>query len=193
MIPGRPRRILLVGFMAAGKSTVGRLVAERLGWELVDVDREVERRSGRSVPELLRTLGEAEFRTLEAAVAGDALRREGVVVAPGGGWGMAGRPVDVPEETLYVWLRISPEEAVRRAGGEAAGVDRPLLAARDPLARARRLLARREPRYRRAALWLDTEGRDPRSLADVIVAAVGKAAGTGAESGPAGPGSPRNP
>lgn len=176
------KRLVLVGFMGSGKSTVGPLLARRLGWRFADLDAEVERRAGRTVPEIFREQGEAAFRELERRAAEDLLVREELVLATGGGWGAAeGSISGLDEETLVVWLRISAGEAIRRARREAelrgaegkvagAGSLRPLLDTPDPLGAAQRLLALREPLYRRAALHVDTRDRDPEDIAREIVA-----------------------
>lgn len=160
--------VLLVGFMAAGKTAVGRALARRTGWRLVDVDSEIVARTGADVSELFRTRGEIWFREEEERLTREALDLTGVVVVPGGGWAAAaGRMEGLSPRVLSVWLRVSPETAVERAANQ--GETRPLLAGPEPvLEKARRLLALREPSYRRAALHLDTEGRVPLELADEI-------------------------
>lgn len=167
---GSVRRILLIGFMAAGKTTVGRLLAERLGWRFVDVDEEIVRRSGQTVPDIFREHGEAVFRALESRLAAEVRTLEQAVIAPGGGWvTTAGALDELPEGTFVVWLRVSAEEAVRRAGG---GADRPLLAGADPLDRARALLAERESLYRRADLVVDVDDRTPADITDEVLARI---------------------
>ena len=161
-------RVVLVGFMGSGKSTVGRLLAAKLRWSFVDLDEAVEAKSGRSVEELFRAEGEAAFRALEAAAGGAALARPRTVLAPGGGWSLApGRLEGLPEGSLTVWLRVAPETAVKRATGH--GRVRPLLAGADPLDRARALIEEREPVYRRAALHLDADRATPSALVEAIV------------------------
>jgi shikimate kinase len=160
-------RVVLVGFMGSGKSTVGRQLATRLGWSFVDFDEQIEAAAGATVEELFRTRGEAAFRALEAEVGEASLGRKQIVLAPGGGWSLApGRLEGLPSDTLSVWLRVSPETAVRRATGH--GRVRPLLAGDDPTGRARALLAERESVYRRAALHVDAEQAAPSALARMI-------------------------
>lgn len=157
MAAGRIRRIVLVGFMAAGKTTVGRALAERLNWRFIDFDAEIERRSGRTVPELFSEQGEEAFRGREADLTGEVAALDGVVLAPGGGWVTQPALVDrLGPGSLMVWLRISPEEAVRRSALE--GDTRPLLSGDAPLAAARRLLDARETSYARADWAVDVEG-----------------------------------
>jgi shikimate kinase len=161
--------VLLVGFMASGKSTVGAELSRRTGWTLVDVDQAIEDRTGHDIPTLFATRGEAWFRELEAEVTGAALDLHGCVVVPGGGWAaVEGRLESLPPHVLSVWLRVGATEAVTRSRRDGPG--RPLLdQAGDPLSRARSLLGAREPHYRKAALHLDTEGRVPVELADAIL------------------------
>lgn len=166
-------RVLLVGFMASGKTTVGRLVARELGWRFADADAEVERRTGSTIPEIFARRGEAWFRRWEAEVVDDLLDLSECVVVPGGGWASSGpeRLEGLPSGTLSVWLQVPPEEAVGRAAESGAG--RPLLdGTDDPVAEARRLLAEREPHYGRTHLHLDTVGAEPVEIADLIIRAV---------------------
>lgn len=162
-------RVVLVGFMAAGKSTVGQRLAELLGWSFLDFDEEIERRSGSSIPEIFRQRGEAEFRRLERELTEQVAGLERVVLAPGGGWITQPDLLDYfGAETLVVWLRISPEETVRRA--QRAPTHRPLLAGPDPLAQARMMMREREPLYRLADVVIDVDGRDPDDVAHEIAA-----------------------
>ena len=179
-------RVVLLGFMAAGKTAVGAELARRLGWEHLDVDREIARRAGRSVAAIFAAEGEAGFRRREAEATAALAGRGGVVLSPGGGWIAApGRLESLGAGTLSVWLRVTPEEAVRRAAAEPG--ERPLLAGPDPLAAVRALLAAREPLYARADLHLSTAGRTPAQLAaeiEHLVRARGMA--TAPAAGPSG-------
>ena len=160
---------MLVGFMGSGKSTVGRLLARRLGWLFVDLDEAVEAATGIKIAELFRTRGEPAFRQLEADAGVVAAARVRVVIATGGGWSLVpGRLDGLPEGSLTVWLRVRPATAVRRATGTRRV--RPLLAGPDPAARAKELLKEREPAYSRARLQLAADRVSPTSLVDAIVA-----------------------
>src|SRR5690625_7322821 len=83
--PGDVSRVVLVGFMAAGKSSVGERLAGILGWEFIDFDEEIERRTGVSIPEIFRRRGAAEFRALEEELTDELADEQWVVFAPGGG------------------------------------------------------------------------------------------------------------
>jgi shikimate kinase len=167
---------VLVGFMGAGKSAVGRRLADLLGWQFRDMDREVEEIAGLSVPEIFRTLGEDRFRELEAGAARRLLGRERHVIAAGGGWACReGRLESLDPETLSIWLRVSAETAVARL--EASPVRRPLLEVERPLDRARGLLEAREVFYRKAAWAVDTESRSADQVAREIAARLGSGGG----------------
>ncbi|HEX2201899.1 MAG TPA: shikimate kinase [Longimicrobium sp.] len=160
-------RVVLVGFMASGKTAVGAELARRLGWAHVDLDREIERRAGTTVAEIFAARGEAAFRRMEAEATAEVAVRRGVVLSPGGGWITHPALLEsLGPETLAVWLVVSAEEAVRRAG--TAPGERPLLAGPDPLGAARRLLEQRTPLYARAGLAVPTEGATPAEVAEQI-------------------------
>jgi shikimate kinase len=161
------QRVVLVGMMCSGKSAVGAALARRLGWTHLDLDREIEREAGRTVREIFATDGEAAFRRMEAEATARIARRTGVILSPGGGWVTNPALLDaLGPGTLCVWLRVSPEEAVRRSA--AAPGERPLLAGTDPLAAIRRLLGERERFYARADVEVLTDGRSVDALADQI-------------------------
>lgn len=163
-------RIILVGAMCSGKSTVGRLVAERLGWEFLDFDEAIERSAGQTIPEIFRERGEPHFRTLEAELTAELENERGVVLAPGGGWITQPNLVArLRPGSLVVWLRVSPETAWARHRRQST-VERPLLAVEDPLEAMRALLTRREVLYRQADAAIDTEDRDPRAVAEEVLA-----------------------
>ena len=163
-----PERVLLVGFMASGKSTVGKELASRLGWDFQDFDTVIETQTGRSISQIFAEDGEAEFRRLEAGVAEDLLARSNTVLAPGGGWpAQPGSWQLVTEDTMSVWLQVSPAVAVRRASEE--GPSRPLLDGDDVTDRATALLLVREVSYRRARYTLDSDRWSPLELAGEIV------------------------
>lgn len=166
-------RIVLVGFMAAGKSTVGALLAKRIGWDFIDFDDRIQERTGLSPGQLIRERGEAAFRDLEAAVTEEVAGRERVVLAPGGGWSLRPELLErLGAGTVRVWLKVSPEEVLRRADSDAT--DRPLLG---PMAgrhqRITELLERREPLYQGAKIALDVDDREPDAVVEEIVRRLG--------------------
>lgn len=162
------RTIVLVGFMAAGKSTAGRILARSLDWSFVDLDAEVEKHAGMSIPALFRDLGESAFREIERKLTPALVRRHDSVLATGGGWAVQPGTLDaMPDTALSVWLDVSAGEAVRRAA--ASGIVRPLLEVADPAAAAESLLAGRRTHYEQADIRIDADDRSPQQIADDIL------------------------
>ncbi len=163
-----PERVLLVGFMASGKSSVGKELASRLGWNFEDFDAVIEERAGKSVSRIFEEDGEAEFRRLESGVAEELLARSDTVVASGGGWpAQPGSWQVVAADTMSVWLQVSAAVAVRRATEQ--GPTRPLLDGDEVAERATALLLAREASYRCAGYALDSEQYSPQELAAEIM------------------------
>jgi shikimate kinase len=163
---------VLVGLMGAGKSTVGRKLAEMAGLPFVDLDEEITTRTGRSIADVFHADGESEFRRLEAeATAALNPGDEGLIVAAGGGW-MANRAARTAlRDAVIVWLKVSPELAARRVSGAAGG--RPLLTGLSATDRLRTILAERLPAYGEAMYTVDTEGRTPAEVVSEVAARVG--------------------
>ena len=161
-------RVVLVGFMGAGKSTVGPRLALALGWSFHDLDAVVEAEEGRTIGAIFSDSGEPYFREVEDRVARRHLELPRVVLAMGGGWAaVPGRLEALPPGTVSVWLKVDPEEAVRRAGG---GGTRPLLSGPEPVEVARALLRQRASRYAASHLEVDTEGRSVEDVTAQILA-----------------------
>jgi len=173
-------RVVLLGYMASGKSTVGAALARRLEWSFVDFDVEIEQREGRTVKAIIETEGEERFRDMEAALTGEAASAGRLVMAPGGGWitrpellGMLG------SETLRVWLRVSIDETVRRLREDT--IDRPFRELDDPTPMIAQMLADREPLYRLSDISIPADGRSVESIAFEIEQMVRTRAGCAAE------------
>ena len=163
-------RVVLIGLSGSGKSTVAPLLAQRLRRPCVDLDREIERRSGRSVASLFEE-GEARFRELESRALRESLEgAETLVLACGAGiLGRSENRALLKTRARVVWLEVDPETAASRLTG--AGVtERPLLHGAGPLVeRLRRLLEARRTGYAAAAhAIVDTSGLTPEEVADRI-------------------------
>ena len=159
--------LYLVGPRGSGKSTVGRRLADRLGLPFVDADAKLEREAGRTIAELFAAEGEAGFRARERAALLALARRDGLVVATGGG-AVLDPDVRTALATtgLVVWLDAAAE--VRDA--RIAGTDRPALTEHGRgRAEERAVAAAREPLYRGcAAARVATDGRTPEEVADDV-------------------------
>ncbi|HUO49560.1 MAG TPA: shikimate kinase [Acidimicrobiales bacterium] len=170
--------LFLVGMMGAGKSTVGRLLAQHLGWDFVDTDAEISARTGRNVGDLFTERGEAAFREEERRAVGDVLaRRAPAVVSVGGGAVVdEGNRRAMRDGGTVVWLRADPAVLAARVADEGG---RPLLAGAGP-AGARDELARiagvRQVWYEEVATAVvDVDELTPEQASSAVLAAAGLA------------------
>lgn len=161
--------VVLVGLPGAGKSTVGPLVAARLGWTFLDLDGEIEREAGRTVAAIFDAEGESGFRTRERSATLQAAQRAPCVIAAGGGWMLdpANRKA-LGEGLLTVYLRVDPAVALGRMAGQVSA--RPLLRTADPVATLQEILARRESLYLQANHTLAVDSMSPTQVAHTIEA-----------------------
>jgi shikimate kinase len=159
--------IYLVGFMGSGKSTVGRALAQRMGWSFFDIDCEIERAEAMTIAGIFETRGEPEFRRIET----DMIRRHvrwierglpAVVALGGGAFAFPGNRELVENNGVTIWLDCPLEIAERRV---ASGASRPL--ARDP-ERFRSLYASRREAYSRADVRVEIVTDDPETVVDAI-------------------------
>jgi shikimate kinase len=165
--PGGPVRVVLIGFMGSGKSTVGALLADRLGWEFVDLDTLVETRAGCPISTVFATHGEQRFRDLESECLYELAGRSRVVIASGGGtpMGDANQWFFTDAGAAVFHLDVSLEEALTRTSGDAS---RPLLA-RGP-EEVRQRYEARLPRYRELGTGIATDGMSPEEVTVKIAA-----------------------
>lgn len=162
-----PRNIILVGFMGAGKTTVGQVLADSLGWNFLDLDRLIEERTGKTIPEIFSQEGESVFRDLETGILGEVAVCRFQVIATGGG--IVGREknwelmhalgavvyLDVPWEVLVSRLR--------KQGG------RPLATGEEGWEKVQALLESRRSLYRQAPLSVACARRSPEDIASEIM------------------------
>ena len=149
--------LYLVGFMGTGKTTVGRAVAQRIGFHLLDSDVEIERQAGKPIPEIFATQGEPAFRAMEREFIEKGHPAEKCVVACGGGLVVQpGMRELLQSKGVVICLHASVETILKRTQGSR---HRPLLNVDDPLERIRTLYAQRETIYRQAGTLILTDGR----------------------------------
>jgi len=169
--------VFLVGFMGAGKSSVGRALGERLNWVFEDLDERIERRAGRSVPEIFRVSGESGFRRLEHDALRDLLaelRSGGRVIALGGGAFVEANNAALLKRSGVptIFLDASVDELWRRCCTQAqgAGAERPMLGSPEQF---RKLYQNRRRRYGRASLTISTSRRTVDEIAAEITQTLG--------------------
>lgn len=154
---GANTNIFFVGLMGAGKTTVGRAVARRLGRPFFDSDHEIEARTGARIPVIFELEGEAGFREREAQVVAELAAREAIVLATGGGAVL--RPENracLHERGLVIYLRANPHDLWMRTRKDK---NRPLLQTEDPKAKLEGLYTERDPLYRECAHFIVETGR----------------------------------
>jgi shikimate kinase len=160
------RAVFLVGFMGAGKTSVGRALSRHLGWPFEDLDDRIQAREGRTVPEIFHESGETGFRQAERAALAELLEHQQTgapLIAALGGGAFAQEEVAAllaEAGALTVFLDASPDELWRRCGTDL--VDRPL---RREESEFRRLYNTRRPRYLQATIQVETGGR---AIAEIV-------------------------
>ena len=160
--------VLLVGFMASGKSSVGRELSTLLGWKFTDMDAAIEKKTGSPIDILFNEKGENYFRGIESEIALELVPLKGTVLATGGGWALSNQNWRaVPEDTLTVWLKVTPEVAFKRALNE--GLSRPLFDQNKSVEEFALLLKGRRHWYGRARHSVDSEQGEPQEIAESIV------------------------
>jgi len=171
------QHIMIVGLPGAGKTTVGRIVAQKLGAGYVDFDQVIVRKQGMPIAQIFGLHGEQKFREMERQVADHALAGPPAILAPGGGWAAQDGHIEKAKEfnAFVIYLKVFPAVAANRASGDGT---RPLLVGDDPLARMKKLLDEREPFYKKADVEvLNDSPRTAEQAAEEIVGMAKERAG----------------
>jgi XRE family aerobic/anaerobic benzoate catabolism transcriptional regulator len=165
--------IALIGLRGAGKSTLGRMLAKKIGWDFVELNKEIERDNGLSVAEIIALYGQEGFRRMEQTALGQLLaRKEPMVLATGGGIVSEPLTFDLILSSFYtIWLKAEPEEHMARVRGQ--GDLRPMADDRSAMAELRTILLSREPLYARASAVVDTARLSVDDAAARLIEAVG--------------------
>src|SRR5881227_3583489 len=164
--------IALIGLRGAGKSTLGKMLAKRIGWSFVELNKEIEAQNGLSVAEVIALYGQEGFRRMEQAALGQLLaRKELMVLATGGGIVSEPLSFDLILSSFYtIWVKAQPEEHMARVRGQ--GDLRPMADDRSAMAELRTILKSREPLYARASAVVDTSGLSVDAAAAGLFSAV---------------------
>ncbi len=165
-----PRTVVLIGMMGAGKSTIGRQVAELLNVQFRDADREIEEAAGRSIEEIFADFGEEHFRSGERRVIARLLEEEPFILATGGGAFMdAETRLLVKEKAVSIWLRADFDVLWARVSKRA---HRPLLKTVNPQQTLRDLIDKRYPVYAAADITVDSADRPTGETADRVISCL---------------------
>ena len=165
--------LFLIGYRGSGKTTVGRLVADRLGWSFLDADSVLEERYGRTIREIFATEGESGFRDKEAAILADLCTRRNTVIATGGGIVLREENRRLLKQHGFVaWLTADPPTLLARVQADPTTAERRPALAGGGLAEIEQLLAIREPLYRACADEIvSVVALSPEQAADALLAA----------------------
>ncbi|MEE9601767.1 MAG: shikimate kinase [Thermoguttaceae bacterium] len=164
--------LILIGYRGTGKTTLARLLAQRLDWQWVDADVQIEKIAGKSITKIFAEDGEPAFRDVEARVIAEQCAGDNLLLATGGGAPMREESRRAMRRGgTVVWLTARPETILARMSGDATTAERrPSLTDRGPLREIIQMLDRRDSTYRQTAhLEIDTEGKTPQELADEII------------------------
>lgn len=173
------RSLVLIGLMGAGKTTIGRRLATRLGIAFVDADAEIEKAAGATIPDIFRDFGEAHFRDGEQRVIARLLDEGPQVLATGGGAFMNAKTREATKQKgISIWLKADLDVLMKRVSRRT---DRPLLQNDDPEAVMKRLIAERYPLYAQADLTIDSKEGPHDAVVDEIVRALVAFLGCGAD------------
>jgi shikimate kinase len=160
--------IVLTGFMATGKTTIGRLLAGKLGYAFVDTDHLIEDRCGQTVAEIFQVKGETVFRSMEADVARELGRKVGLVIATGGGLVLDPANVAALKNRGRIFCLTATPEAIMDRASRYAAV-RPLLVGTNPMRRIVALMKEREKAYMRFT-QVNTTGKTPDEVVGILLA-----------------------
>jgi shikimate kinase len=164
------KNLVLIGFMGTGKSTVGKILAKKLGRELVDVDQRIEEKERRRIADIFEKDGEARFRELEKEAIRETASGSALVITTGGGAVTDAQNVaELKAHGILVALEASVQTIYDRVKGTR---HRPLLKAGDVQGEIRRLLEERRPHYAQADLKFSTDGKTAPQVAEEILKAL---------------------
>jgi shikimate kinase len=169
------RHIVLIGLPGSGKSTVGKLVAEQLEADFVDIDSILLRKEGKPITMIFAEKGEQAFREMERKEMETVLTRAPAVIAPGGGWAAQPGALEAAKAQAYViYLATRANVAAGRA---APSGTRPVLMGDDPEEQMRELMTTREPFYKQAHVTVQTEAKTAEQVATEVVRLARSGAG----------------
>lgn len=165
------KNLVLIGYRGTGKTTVAKILAERLGWKMVDSDDEIENLAGKTIAQIFSDDGEPAFRKLEAKVVANLLTEKQQVVSLGGGAVLEAKSREIiSEDNLVFWLTASVDTLAKRLAADSSTAERrPNLTNAGGLSEIQQVLEERTPIYQACATFeVDTTDKSPDSIADEI-------------------------
>lgn len=149
-LPDLPDNVVLIGFMGSGKTTFGKTLAAKLGWDFIDADREIVKHEKQSIDLIFQNEGEKYFRDIESSTVNELTQMKSTVIALGGGAVKSSgvRRAIRNKRSYVIWLQVSADQVRRRTSGSSV---RPLLNTENPMKVIRCLLRERKPLYRQCS------------------------------------------
>lgn len=164
------KNLVLIGFMGTGKSSIARILSQKLGSPVISTDALIEKREGKKIAEIFRQSGEPHFRFMEHKVVLEAASNQGSVIDCGGGVVLNPENMKALKKNgVLIHLRCAPKEILRRIKLQP---NRPLLDVADPLAKINELLRQRQEHYAQADFTIDTTDGDLEKAAQIIITRV---------------------
>jgi len=154
--------------MGTGKTTVGKLLAEKLNYTFVDTDHLIEEKCGLSIPDYFKKCGEKNFRLQETEIAKELSRRSSLIIGTGGGMMINPANVRLLEKSGHIYCLTATTEEIFQRVSQDQGTSRPLLAGNDPMKRITTLLEERKESYRKFT-QINTTGKQPEEIAEEII------------------------
>lgn len=174
------KNVVLTGFMGTGKTSTGKLLAYRLGKSFVDIDKQIEKKMGMSIPDIFSQHGEAYFRAAEHEVVAKVAGYKNAVIATGGGVVLNARNMEcLRQKGIVICLTATPDVILERTGRRPT---RPLLQCANPRQIIVDLLAKRKPLYDQADFQIDSSALTPYGVTEEIIAYLRKGGYLGAQS-----------
>lgn len=166
------KNIVLTGFMGTGKTEVGKILSQRLGYNLIDVDSEIEKEQKMTITEIFKQHGETMFREVESDIIKRFSEIENAVLSVGGGAVLKQENINnLRKKGIIICLTASPETIFKRISNND---DRPLLKVKNPLQKIKELLDLRRSYYEKADVIIDTESKSPTNVADEILKSISR-------------------
>ncbi len=161
----KTKNIFLVGFMGSGKSTVGKILAQKLNKRFLDIDTLIEEKEGKSIRDIFKTKGEKYFRKKEKEEIEHIVQKKGFIVSTGGGLGADIENMEkMKRNGTVIWLDVSLEEILKRCGNDK---NRPLL--NQPIENIKKLFEKRKDVYSKADIRIIAENKTPEEIAEEIL------------------------